>query len=141
MGHPLAFANKMIDFTTGRGVSTTYLCALTADPGTAAVMTSLSEDSTTGYVRQAVTWAAPVVPADSSDPKSVSAADVSFGPYTAAQANPITHLALVTAGSGTTGEIRYSWALESPFQAGVGDSMLVSAGSIDYGVFVGDGSA
>ena len=138
MGYSLARANALIDSTTGRGTSTTYLAALTAVPSVGDTLATMSEDATAGYARQPVTWSAPAVPVGGVDPQSSNVADVVIGPFTAAQALPIVAMALVTAASGTVGELRWFWPLDQPYQGAVNDSFLVAAGAAIHGIVAND---
>lgn len=139
-GFPTAYAQEVIDYITGRAVATTaagttYLAACTADPGVGATLATLNEDTTAGYARQPITWSAPAIPADPADgtaPIATNAANITFGPYTAAMANSITNIALVTAASGTTGKVKWVWDV-AEFRAAVGDSLFLPAGSVKYG--------
>lgn len=141
MGFPTAYASEVIDYITGRAVATTapaatYLAALTADPGPNATLAAMNEDTTAGYARQTITWTAPAIPTDPAEgtsPISKNAADITFGPYTAAQTLPITHVALVTAASGTVGKVKWVWDI-AQYIAASGDSAVLPAGAVQYGV-------
>jgi len=139
-GFPDAFASKVIDFVTGRGTTPVYLALLTEDPGAAASLDTLPEDTTAGYARQPISWNAPAVVTEGTPPVSATNADVMFGPYTVDQAVAGSHVAIVTAASGTDGEVRWVQPLDAPFAAKVGDTLLLPAGSIDMG-FLGGGDA
>lgn len=141
MTFPNAYASEVVDYITGRAVATTtakttYIAALTADPGVTTALVNMSEDTTPGYARQPVIWTVPAVPLDPEQgdtPESSNVSDVAVGPYTAAMLDGVTHLALVDVASGTAGKIRLVWALDDIFVAGVGDSLLLPAGSIIVG--------
>lgn len=133
-----SYASEVVDYITGRAVATTaakttYLMALTAPPGPTDTLATVSEDNTAGYARQQIAWTVPAVPADGSEPTSSNAAQIAFGPYSAATANPITHIALVDVGSGTAGKIRWVWQLDDAFSAAINDSMLLPAGVVEFG--------
>lgn len=124
-------ANYALDIVTGRsagpGARTTYLALLTAAPssGDATTLSGLNEISTAGYSRQAVTWTAP-----SGDPSSTSnSATITFGAFTADPPN-VTHCALVSAQTGTTGDLLMYWTLNSARNAENGDSIVVNAGAL-----------
>lgn len=125
-GLPTVFGGSVLDFVTGRGVSTVYLALLTADPGDSPTVASLAEDTTSGYSRQAPTFAVP-----SGDPAStINTNLVTFGPYTANQASPVTHIALVEHASGTSGVVRYVWELDASVQALSTQTLLIPIGSL-----------
>lgn len=137
-----AYASEVIDYITGRAVATTtpkttYLMGLTAPVGPTDTLATISEDNTPGYARQQIVWSVPAIPTDPAQgdqPVSSNAAEIAFGPYTAATANPITQVALVDAGSGTVGKIRWVWDLDESFSAAVGDTMLLPIGAVSYGL-------
>lgn len=111
-----------------------YLALLTGDPsqsgpggGYAQNISDLLEDQTAGYARQSVTFAEPATPGY---PATISNTNViTFGPYTAAQANPVNWAALVTASSGQLGLLLYMWQLPSPQQVNVSQSIQIAAGA------------
>lgn len=138
-GLPDTMAAEVVDYITGRAVATTapaasYLALLTADPGALATMATLGEDTTAGYVRQSIVWNVPT----GSPPVTSNTAQITFGPFTAAQALPVTHYALVTAATGTTGKIKWVQPLDVGFQAAAGDSLIFPPGSIDLGFLNAD---
>ena len=130
------FSNKgaeyALDIVTGRaagpGVRTTYLALLawpTGAPGDATDLSTMQEINTAGYSRQSVAWTAP-----SGDPRSTSnSATITFGPFTADPPN-VTHCALVSAASGTTGDLLMFWTLNSARDAQSGDSIQVNSGAL-----------
>ena len=139
-GLPDIMAIEVVDYITGRRVATTaagstYLALLTADPGPGATMAAMNEDATTGYTRQLVVWGTPV----GSPPVTSNVGQITVGPYTADQADPVTHYALVTSASGTTGKVKWVQALDAGFQASAGDSLVFPAGSLDIGLLNSDG--
>lgn len=121
-------AGKALDAITGRATATartTYLALLTAAPGDATTIATMSELSTAGYSRQAVTWSTP-----SGDPQATSnTAAITFGAFTADPPN-VTHLALVSAASGTTGDFLYYWTADTARDAATGDSISVAIGAL-----------
>ena len=122
-------ANYALDIVTGRnagpGARTTYLALLTAAPTDTTTLATMSEVSTAGYARQAVTWSAP-----SGDPSSTSnSGAINFPTFTADPPN-ITHCALVSAASGTTGDLVAWWQLTTARDAANGDSVSVASGAL-----------
>lgn len=121
-------AGAALDAMTGRATQTartTYLALLTAAPTDATTNATMAEVTTAGYARQAVTWAAP-----SGDPRVTSnTALLTFGPFTADPPN-ITHAALVSSASGTSGDFIYWWTLDNARDAANGDSLTVAVGAL-----------
>lgn len=124
-------ANRMLDAVNGRATATartTYLALLTAAPGdatTMATMTELTTPATNGYARQAVTWGAP-----SGDPSEAANTNaMTFGPFTADLGN-VTHLALVSAATGTAGDFLYYWTADVARDPANGDSITVAVGAL-----------
>ncbi len=122
-------ANYALDVATGRaagpGARTMYLALLTAAPTDATTMANMAEVTTAGYARQSVAFTAP-----SGDPASTSnSATVTFGPFTADPPN-ITHCALVSAATGTTGDLTMHWALTTARDPASGDSISFAAGAL-----------
>ena len=121
-------AGKALDAITGRATQTartTYLCLLTAAPTDASTIGTLAEVTTAGYSRQAVTWGAPT-----GDPQvSSNTAAITFGPFTADPPN-VTHLALVSAATGTTGDFLYQWTADTARDGASGDSINVAIGAL-----------
>lgn len=121
-------AGAALDAMTGRATQTartTYLALLTAAPNDATTLASMSEVTTSGYSRQAVTWSAP-----SGDPRQTSnSAGLTFGPFSADPPN-VTHAALVSAASGTTGDFIYWWVLDNARDGANGDSLTVAIGAL-----------
>lgn len=128
-GLPTGFGGTTIDGITGRGVSTTYLALVTADPGDSPTLASLAEDTTAGYARIPVTWSVPA-----GDPVvSSNTALLTFGPYTVGQTTPITHICLVTAASGTSGTVRYIWQLDESVIATITQTLQIAPGALTLG--------
>lgn len=119
-----AGANIALDALTGRATQsarTTYLALLTAAPGDTTTLGTMTELSATGYSRQAVTWSSP-----SGDPSETHNTNtITFGPFSTDPSN-VTHLALVSAASGTTGDFIYYWTATAARDAASGDSIQVS---------------
>lgn len=122
-------ANIALDIVTGRdagpGARTTYLALLTAAPSDTTTLSTMSEVSAAGYSRQSVAWTAP-----SGDPSSTeNSATITFGPFTADPTN-VTHCALVSAASGTTGDFLMHWALDVAKDAATDESIEFAAGAL-----------
>jgi hypothetical protein len=121
-------AGKGLDAITGRATQTartTYLALLTAAPTDATTLATMTEVTTAGYARQAVTWSAPT-----GDPQSSSnTGALTFGPFSADPPN-VTHGALVSAATGTTGDFLWWWALDTARDGANGDSLTVAAGAL-----------
>ena len=121
-------AGIALDAMSGRATQsarTTYLALLTAAPTDASTIGTLSEITTAGYARQAVTWGAPA-----GDPRvSANSATVTFGPFTADPPN-VTHCALVSSASGTSGDLIYFWTLDTAKDAALNESIQVAAGGL-----------
>lgn len=124
-------ANNALDAVTGRATQTartTYLALLTATPTDATTMATMTEvfaPGASGYNRVAVTWSAP-----SGDPSSSSnTGALAFGPFTADPAN-VTHCALVSASTGTSGDFLFWWSLTTPRDAANGDTINFAAGAL-----------
>jgi len=76
-------------------------------------------------VQMRVTFSAP-----SGDPQvSSNTAALTFGPFSADPPN-VTHAALVSAASGTTGDLVYFWTLDNARDAANGDSLTVAIGAL-----------
>jgi hypothetical protein len=118
-------AQYALDFVTGRALAytatrPTYLALLTAAPTDTTTLSTMTEVTTTGYARQAVTWGAPTA----ADPTVTSnSAAITFGPFTANMASATTHCALVSSSSGTTGDFLMWWALDFSKQAALNESI------------------
>ena len=121
-------AGAALDAMTGRATQTartTYLALLSAAPTDSTTLATMTEITTAGYSRQSVTWSAP-----SGDPRATSnSATVTFGPFTADPPN-VTHCALVSAASGTTGDFIYYWTLDTARDGISGDSITFAAGAL-----------
>lgn len=90
-----------------------YLALLTADPQAlpAVHLSDLAEVLTAGYARAAVTMSA----ASAAYPSfAANSALVTFGPFTADMLTAAVAVALVSAASGTTGSLLYTWEMPPP---------------------------
>lgn len=121
-------AELALDAVNGRvaaSARTTYLAALTAAPNDQTTLATMAEVTTAGYSRQAVTWGAPA-----GDPSvAANTNTVTFGPFTADPPN-VTHVALVSAASGTTGDFLFWWALDTAKDAAINESIQFNAGTL-----------
>ena len=123
-----AGANIALDAATGRATQTArtmYLALLTAAPSDSTTMATMTEVSTAVYARQACAFTAP-----SGDPSSTSnSAQITFGPFTADPPN-VTHCALVSAATGTSGDLVMHWALDVAKDAATNESIQVAIGGL-----------
>lgn len=117
-----------LDAITGRAATaarTMYLALLTAAPTDATTMATMAELTTAGYARQSVAWTAP-----SGDPATESnSAKITFGPMTGDAPN-VTHAALVSAATGTAGDLTFHWALDAPKDPAINESIEVAVGAL-----------
>ncbi len=122
-------ANNALDGALGRVTQTArtvYLALLTAAPTDTSTLATMTEYAATGYARQTCALAAP-----SGDPSSTSnTAALTFGPFTAGTGGVITHCALVSAASGTTGDFLSHWALTTSRTPANGDSVSFAIGAL-----------
>jgi hypothetical protein len=117
----------MLDAASGRATQTsrtTYLALLTAAPTDASTLSTMTEVSTAGYSRQAVTWSDPGSTETTSNSNTIT-----FGPFSADPPN-VTHCALVSAASGTSGDLIWWWSLDTARDGASGDSISVAASAL-----------
>lgn len=123
-------ATLALDAATGKNTvssRTTYLALLTSAPSDTTTVATMAELSATGYSRQAVTWDdATIVSGKASASNS---AKITFGPFSTDPAN-VTHCALVSSSSGTSGDFIMYWTLDSARDAASGDSIEVAVGAL-----------
>jgi hypothetical protein len=127
---------KALDAVTGRATvssATTYLALLTAAPGDTTTPATMTEYGATGYSRQTVTWTSPALNG-SNVPESTNSGVLTFGPFTAGTGATISHCALVTSASGTSGEIRAWWSLDTSRTPGTNDSLQFAANALKLSV-------
>lgn len=121
-------SNAALDGALGRATQTArtvYLALLSAAPTDVSTLATMTEISTAGYARQTCAFAAP-----SGDPATTSnSALLTFGPFTADPPN-ITHCAIVSAASGTTGDFIAWWSLTTARDPANGDSVTVAIGAL-----------
>lgn len=121
-------ANIALDAATGRATQTArtvYLALLTAAPSDATTVATMTEVTTSGYSRQAVTFSAPT-----GDPSTSSnTATITFGPFSADPPN-VPYAALVSSASGTGGDLIAYWTADIARDAANGESLQVAAGAL-----------
>ncbi len=121
-------AGKALDAITGRATQTArtmYLALLSTAPTDATTLATMVEVTTSGYSRQTVAFSVP-----SGDPEVTSnTALLTFGPFLADPPN-VTHAALVSAASGTTGDFMYWWTWDTARDAATGDSLTVAISAL-----------
>jgi hypothetical protein len=128
-GHPTAVGAQMqLDYITGRSLRYTepfdvYLALLTSDVPDNVLLSGLPEITTPGYGRQLIPWSAATLSRPSS---SGNSAVVTFGPVTADMSNQATFGALVTAQTGTDGDVLWVWQLDTPQQAVNGQALQLA---------------
>lgn len=112
----------------------TYLALLTAAPSdvTTDGAISVTEYGATGYSRQAVYWSAPSI--ISLLPATQNATAMTFGPFTAGTGATITHAALVSAPTGTTGDMLAWWALDTSRTPATNDAISIAANALTLSV-------
>ena len=122
-----AGAQFALDIVTGRnagpGARTIYLALLSAAPTDASTLATMTEISTAGYARQAATFSAPSA---ADPPETHITGALTFGPFTADPPS-VTHFALVSASSGTSGDFVAWGAWGTARDAATGDSLQVAA--------------
>lgn len=112
--------------------TTVYIALLTADPSTTAanptdpLLSELTELSATGYARQVATWSSSTSPVNGVSQIQNSAL-ITFGPFTGVSGSgtPTTYGALVTAASGTVGEVICTWQWDVPVLAPQNQSITI----------------
>lgn len=122
-----------LDAMSGRATvtaRTTYVVLLTSAPSDATTMANMAEvfaPGASGYARQAATW---------SDPGGTEATSntstLTFGPFSGDPAS-VTHMALVSASTGTSGDFIFYWTCDTAKDAGVGDSITIAASALVMG--------
>lgn len=114
-----------LDAATGRATQTartTYVALLSAAPTDATTNATMTEITTAGYARQSIAWSAP-----SGDPAEThNTSLITFGPFTADPPN-ITHAAIVSSSSGTTGDFIMWFSLTTARDPANGDSLTLAA--------------
>lgn len=120
-----------LDAKTGRATQTartTYLAFLTAAPTDATTMGTMAEITTAGtngYARPSVTWSAPAGdPAETHNTNELLSGDLAI------DVSPCTHVALVSAVTGTSGDFIFFWTLDSSRDPATGDELRVAASAL-----------
>lgn len=124
-----AGAQAALNAQVGVAVSgvTTYLALLTSDPTGLTTVAALTEDTTSGYSRQTMTWGSPTA----AYPSVIANTNlVVFGPYSANMALAAQWVALVTSASGTGGSLLYTWTLDAPQQVLSTQEISIAAGAL-----------
>ena len=108
------------------------MALLTAAPADATTdgTISVTEYGATGYSRQTVTWVAPFVDGTTTQTTTQNTAAITYGPFTASVTGTITHAALVSASSGSTGDLVAWWSLDNSRTPATNDAITVAAGSL-----------
>lgn len=129
-GATTPWAGNALDLLTGRAAAlpaprNTYLALLSGNPGDVEwTLATMPEITTAGYARQQVVWTvpagAPLVTANN--------ALLFFGPFTADMSSAVNYGALVSAASGTTGDLIFLWPLSTPQLAVTSESLQLAAG-------------
>jgi hypothetical protein len=125
-------AGYALDAVTGRATvtaRTTYLALLTAAPTpSSSTLSTISEYDGVGYSRQVVFWNSdPAV-----TPRVIGCTNgAHFGPITAGTGATITHWAVVSAGSGITGDVLAQGDWATPRTPEVGDSLTVAPAAVN----------
>lgn len=128
-------ADIALDAVSGRATQTArtmYLALLTAAPSDATTPATMTEYSATGYSRQTFT---PTTPAASGGGarRFSNSAQITFGPLTGANgASTISHAALVSSSSGTTGDLVCFWTLDNARTPQANDSVQVAANGFTF---------
>lgn len=124
----------MLDAVNGRATQTArtmYVALLTAAPTDATDMTTMTElttPGTNGYSRQAYG------PDDPTTTETAgNTATITFGPFTADLGN-VTHLALVSAATGTAGDLVWYWTADVAKDPANGDSITIAADALTMSV-------
>jgi hypothetical protein len=123
-------ATDALDAVTGRVTQTarsTYIALLTAAPDDDTTLAAMAEVSAGGYARQQITWTAPADNAGAM--RTQNDATVTFGPFSTNPAE-VTHAALVSATSGTSGDFLMLWTLDVAKDAEIDESIQILAGDL-----------
>jgi hypothetical protein len=119
------FALDGLNGRATRTARTTYIALCTVAVTDTDTLASITEVTTAGYARQSVTWGAP-----SGDPQvSANTNALTFGPFTADPPS-IGFLALVSAASGTSGDLLYRWTADTARDGITNDSITIAIGAL-----------
>lgn len=126
-------ADRALDAITGRASATartTYLVLLTAAPTrnstTLANMAEVTTPGSNGYNRLAVTWTAP---SGTTTRTTSNSTELLWNQFTA-DLGAISHVALVSAQTGTTGDFLESWDLDTVRDPALNDGLRIAAGAL-----------
>jgi hypothetical protein len=109
---------------------TVYLALLTAAPSQTSTLGTMTEYGATGYSRQAIAFSAPT-----GTPRvSANSGVISYGPFTAGTGSTITHWAVVSASSGTSGDFIAYGDFTSSRTPGTGDTASVAIGAVTVSI-------
>lgn len=127
-------AANALDGALGRATQTSrtvYLMLLTAAPTVSSTIASVTEYSATGYARQAIAMGTP-----SGTPRvSANTAVLTFGPLSGANGTTaVTHWAIVSASSGTSGDVIAQGDFTASRTPAAGDSLTVAIGAITVSI-------
>jgi hypothetical protein len=122
-------AGASLDSITKRG-TTCYLALLTTEVAPSVTLATLPEVTTSGYARQPVTFTVPAKPSSGEPMTTMNTALISWGPFTAAMLLDATHIALVSAATGTTGTVQYVWQLDQILTADINESIQIPVNKI-----------
>lgn len=133
-GIPDTFADNVLDFITGRAVSPSaarnaYLTLVTADPGATPTIASLAEVTTAGHARQLCAFSVPA----GSPMLTSNTALITFGPYTADMLADVTHVVMVSALTGTAGDVMHIWELDASIRALNTQTLQLAVGTLQIG--------
>ena len=123
-------APLVLDTITKRGTATSYLEILTAAPTHTSTLSTVTELSISGYSRQAVTWSVPAFNSSAGAWSTSNTAAVVFGPFATDMTSIAIYLILVSAASGTSGNIQYAFQLDLNFEALAGTPVQVDIGAL-----------
>lgn len=133
-------ARAALEYLTGKALRwtttrTAYLMMLTqAPPSDDPTIAQLTEVIAAGYARQPVSLGSATTNATTNLSVISNAAQVVYGPFTAASgigANPATWAALVTALTGTAGDVVCHWLLDNQGVAAQNESLVFPAGNLN----------
>ena len=118
-------APLVLDNITKRGSASSYLAVLTAAPTHTSTLSTVTELSISGYSRQAVTWSVPAFNTSAGAWSTSPTAAIVFGPFATDMTSIAIYLILVSAASGTSGNIQYAFQLDLSFEALAGTPVQV----------------
>lgn len=129
-------SSRALDAVTGRATvssATNYIALLTSAPTDTTTLSTMAEYTAAGYARVAVAWSSPALNG-SNVPETSNTGALTFGAFTSGTGATITHCALVSAASGTTGTFLAHWQLDNSRTPGTGDSLQFAIGALKLAV-------